>query len=120
MTIKIVFYKHVRPADELVRLYRRTKPSLIFADDDNVDKVEIGQRELETKVPTFVFGDHAIGHRNATEFFIENGSELDFKPTVIENPDKHIALIVYTTGTTGPPKCVTHSNAGILNNMNVM
>lgn len=110
----------MRITDELVRLFRRTKPSLIFADDDNVDVVEIGLRELEVKVPIFVFGKQVNGHRSAAEFFIENGTELDFQPTAIENPDAHIALIICPTGSSGPTKCVAHSNAGILNNMNVV
>lgn len=96
-----------------------TKPSLVFAEENNVETMKSGLKELNVNVPIFVFGHSGEGYQSVNDFFVEVMDENEFHVTIIDSPNNHLGLIICPSGTSAKPKCIDHSNAAMLNNMDV-
>lgn len=104
--------------DEIVHLFKYTRPSMVFVDSDNIDKIEKALTEVNlSNVPIYVFGD-SKNYRNIEELFIEteNVPEMEFKPPNIGDPTKQPAVIICSSGTTGLSKGVALANSTVLKN----
>lgn len=98
-----------------MHLFKYTKPSMVFVDSENVEKIQEALLEVNLNVPIFVFGNPK-NCRSVDELFNEIESDVEFKPPTIDNAMEHIAVIICSSGTTGLSKGVSLSNSSILNN----
>lgn len=55
---KGIFQKLVLFTDEIVHMFKYTKPSLVFSDPDNVETLAAALTELNRKIPILVFGNY--------------------------------------------------------------
>lgn len=97
-------------------MFKFSRPSLVFADSDNMKTIEDALHELNINVPIYVFGDQKH-NRSVTELFVETGTESQFIPPSIADGMKQIAVIICSSGTTGLSKGVSVSYSSVLNNM---
>lgn len=98
-------------------MFKYSRPSIVFADSDNVKTVEEALHELNMSTPIYVFGDQKH-NRNVNELFVETGTdESAFIPPSIGDAMKQIAVIICSSGTTGLSKGVSVSYSSVLNNM---
>ncbi|EDW76594.2 uncharacterized protein Dwil_GK15543 [Drosophila willistoni] len=89
-------------------LYKITKPSLIFCDGDEYEKVQTATKDLNVKIITM---------RNHTSESVTIEEVLTtpivegFKPVRLEQGTNQNLAILCSSGTTGDPKAVTISNS---------
>ncbi len=78
---------------------------------DCISKLEEITAALPTLVKVVVVGDKNLGFTTFDQWIAPYaGSELNF----IRLPFSHPGFVLFSSGTTGKPKCIVHSGAGIL------
>ena len=97
--------------DELIHVLTDCEPSIVLVGKRYAEQVAEVTAGIETVKHTLVI-DAAPGEPNSLhDFLLEAGD--DSAPTV-DVPDEAIALLLYTSGTTGAAKGVMHSHANII------
>lgn len=109
--------------------YRQIRPKFIFAETEVVyagkvvdlvpktkeifSELEKCGLELAITLPSLVSGKEiALPNSSTLSTFLEkdDGSALIFE----QLPFSHPAFILYSSGTSGPPKCMVHSGGGVI------
>ena len=83
---------------------------LIFDEDDyeTIERIRSKVKDVETYIYT---GKERLEYAASFKEITEKGKEIDPKRSVSEND---IAMIMYTSGTTGRPKGTVHTHRGVL------
>uniref|UniRef100_A0A182IYX5 AMP-dependent synthetase/ligase domain-containing protein n=1 Tax=Anopheles atroparvus TaxID=41427 RepID=A0A182IYX5_ANOAO len=98
--------------DDMAHMLRLTQPKMIFCDDANVDVVRAAtRRAVEGNPPIYVLESTRDDVRHAEDLLKATGREEQFVPTHLGNSRENLAMILCSSGTTGPPKgvCLTHA-----------
>ncbi|XP_037028878.1 4-coumarate--CoA ligase 1-like [Bradysia coprophila] len=95
--------------DEMVHMLQLAKPKLILCDLSVLDTLNGALKQLQMDRPIFAFDGSADGVQNVEVLFNETDVE-SFEPPPLIDANKHTAIIVCTSGTTGFPKgvCLSH------------
>lgn len=96
---------------------RLVKPKIIFACESIVE-VLLKTAELENhSVKIIVFGKHPKVQSFADILNCQLDEDVQqYRPKEIENP-KNVAIILFSSGTSGMPKAVTHCYGKIIDNL---
>ncbi len=109
-------------ADELAKTALRADGSYLFIDEDINDKAETIAAALDLKAPVFVLR----GRNNGSDLdkLVFDGKEKFAKDSSLyfNSPIdcKKLALIVFTSGTTGEGKGVMHNQRAVVSNMTMI
>ncbi|EDW16083.1 4-coumarate--CoA ligase 1 [Drosophila mojavensis] len=90
------------------KLFNITKPSIIFCDGEDYEKVKAATAELEVKIVTM--RNHQMGSISIDEV-LATPVEENFKPAHLEQGNLQTLAILCSSGTTGTPKAVTITNS---------
>ncbi|KAH8273181.1 hypothetical protein KR018_011460 [Drosophila ironensis] len=90
------------------KLYDITKPSLIFCDGDEFEKVRNATTHLEVKIITM--RNHPTDSIRIDDV-LATPIEENFEPSLLEQGNDQNLAILCSSGTTGIPKAVTISNS---------
>ncbi|CAH1156057.1 unnamed protein product, partial [Phaedon cochleariae] len=89
------------------------EPKLIFVDEEQVDRLKNCLGALKVKPKLIVLG-HSDYYQTFEDLVLPSPEEDSFRPKVIENC-RDTALILFSSGTTGPPKPMTISHFSLVN-----
>ena len=101
---------------------KQIEPKILFSDKDvlynskrhdNLAKTKIVMEALPSLEKVVIFGDEAIDGTSLYEDFVRphaNDTENAFEHLPFDHP----LFILYSSGTTGLPKCIVHSSGGVL------
>lgn len=64
--------------DEIVRFFRKTKPTIVFSDISACDRLAEALKELPFDVKVFTFDGHFDGFEPVEKLFVETGEENRF------------------------------------------
>lgn len=94
-----------------------TRPKLIFSCENAVEVLKEASRSERIDTKIVVFGKYE-GLENLSEAMIlqSNDEVKTYKPVIVKNP-KSPAMILFSSGTTGLPKGVTHSYDSLFTNI---
>lgn len=65
-------------ANDIIHMYRLTKPRVIFCDDDLIERLEIVLKELKSDAIVVSLGKRLDGYHCIDDFLIEKQDELTF------------------------------------------
>ncbi|KFB41473.1 AGAP008544-PA-like protein [Anopheles sinensis] len=97
--------------NDIAHMLRLTQPKVIFCDDGNVDVVHAATRKaVQGNPPIYVFESARDDVQHAEDLLKATGREEQFVPPYLGDSRKNLAIIMSSSGTTGPPKgvCITH------------
>ncbi|XP_055611610.1 luciferin 4-monooxygenase-like [Uranotaenia lowii] len=99
------------PRVGLAHMMKTVKPSVVFCEQSSLGEVEAAIDMIGSKVKVFVIGERVKGYKHVEDLLVETGEEAQFVPAEIEDATKHVAVILTTSGSTGPSKavCLTHA-----------
>ncbi|XP_070069775.1 uncharacterized protein [Drosophila takahashii] len=89
------------------KLFYNTKPSIIFCDGDEYEKVRLSTAKLDVLIVTM--RKHPAGGLSIQEV-LKTPAEEGFKPTPLKQGFTQALAIISNPGTTGTPKAVIVSN----------
>ncbi|XP_076263003.1 uncharacterized protein LOC143197994 [Rhynchophorus ferrugineus] len=99
------------PLKDCLEIIKKLRPKMCFCDTRIVSQIERILDTISYGCEIVNFGSEVAG---TTQFckLISFKQEPEFKPIYIENPNKEVAFILSTLGTTGDPKlvCLSHHN----------
>ncbi|KAB0792095.1 hypothetical protein PPYR_14056 [Photinus pyralis] len=100
---------------DIAFLLRQTKPKVIFTEADSLNRIEAAVELLEYKVTLVVFADSSQQHVAFAQILKSyDDDEVDhFRPVPVEDLSE-IALVCFSSGTSGPPKPAAHSHHGLM------
>lgn len=90
------------------KIYKITRPSIIFCDGDEFDKVRSATAELDIKIVTM--RNHPLDSIKIDEI-VATPIEENFQPAKLEKGNDQTLAILCSSGTTGTPKAVTITNS---------
>lgn len=90
------------------QLFSITKPSIIFCDGDEYDKVKAATKNLNVKIVTM--RNHPMESISIDEV-LATPVEENFMPARLEQGNLQTLAILCSSGTTGIPKAVTITNS---------
>lgn len=93
------------------------KPKIIFACESSVDVLLEAVRSQNSQIKIIVFGRHP--QVESLTDIMSRQSDVDvrkYKPREIENPMHDTAIILFSSGTSGLPKAVTHCYGKAIDN----
>lgn len=64
--------------DEIVPMFKLTKPKIVFCGSDNICVVQESLNELQLPIPIFIFDGKVDGSRSVEDLFTETGIEHQF------------------------------------------
>ncbi|XP_055710982.1 probable 4-coumarate--CoA ligase 3 [Phlebotomus papatasi] len=99
--------------DEIINMFRTTKPKFVFCDDDVARTVQRSLLELESRATIIVIGQRVANFAHIDDFLDDKGSQMEIMSLIMNPPevDKNsCAAILCSSGTTGPAKGVALSH----------
>ncbi|XP_033167244.1 luciferin 4-monooxygenase-like [Drosophila mauritiana] len=94
--------------DTIEKIYKVTKPSIIFCDGDEFEKVRSATAQLDVKLVTM--RNHPVDSIKIDEV-VATPIEENFQPAKLERGNDQTLAILCSSGTTGTPKAVTITNS---------
>jgi 4-coumarate--CoA ligase len=102
--------------DGIVKIYKQTKPKLIFCDHDQVDKFANVLRSLESNIQIITLTEKAEGFLSIREILTaESTADVDIPKSFGVPPDRICVAIMGSSGSTGEPKLALISHAQLTN-----
>nr|XP_045616936.1 4-coumarate--CoA ligase 5-like [Procambarus clarkii] len=100
--------------DEVARQLANSQTEMVVTDPKHEDVLMAALTKLRKTLPVFVNGDSAHGHPNVRHILADSS-----KPCVepVQCPLKSTAVIIYSSGTTGPPKGAELSHGAFTSNI---
>lgn len=90
----------------------QTRPKLVFCDVGNLSTIIDATEKIKLKTKFITIDKRIEGVDFISDLFEKRGNDLTFDSPKIENPDKYIAAITCSSGTTGFSKGImlTHKS----------
>ncbi|XP_055604925.1 luciferin 4-monooxygenase-like [Uranotaenia lowii] len=92
-------------------MMKTVKPSVVFCEQSSLEEVEAALDTIDLNVKVFVIDEQLKGYNHIKDLLVETGEEDQFIPVDLEDAAKHVAVVLTTSGSTGPSKavCLTHA-----------
>ncbi|EAT37104.1 AAEL010853-PA [Aedes aegypti] len=97
--------------DDLSHMLGTVKPKVIFCDNDVLDNVSAACNAIGISPKIVLMSESERGHDHLETLLEPTGIEEVFVPVQINDPTKHLAVLLCSSGTTGRSKavCLSHS-----------
>jgi len=97
---------------EVANQFKVCRPAYIIADYKQMEKVKKVADLTESVKAIFTLKEKHVGSDDTVFYMIENDDGSDFNPNLEVNPSEDLAILPFSSGTTGLPKGVmlTHKN----------
>ncbi|XP_055587058.1 uncharacterized protein LOC129739604 [Uranotaenia lowii] len=105
------------PSIGFVHMLKTVKPSVVFCEQRSLQEVEAAMSMIDLSVEVFVIGERVEGYKHVEDLLVETGEEDQFVPTDLEDAANRVAVILSSSGSTGPSKAVCLSHAACIANM---
>ncbi|XP_063922941.1 uncharacterized protein LOC135137259 isoform X2 [Zophobas morio] len=97
---------------QVTHLLSLVSPKMIFVEESAIGLIEKGLENASLETEIVVFGESSK-YSTFSDFVKFQETEDQFEPVVVDLEE--IAVILFSSGTTGLPKAVCHSNRSVLN-----
>ncbi|CRK97985.1 CLUMA_CG011357, isoform A [Clunio marinus] len=105
--------------DDIKHMFAQTQPKLVFCDADVYETTKQALNELDNNAVVMTHREKIEGVVYVDELLAPTGNEDSFEPPQFGNSSDMLAIILCSSGTTGPPKGVCLSHAHIFAHINL-
>ncbi|XP_065074848.1 probable 4-coumarate--CoA ligase 1 [Ochlerotatus camptorhynchus] len=97
--------------DDLSHMLEKVRPKVVFCENEALEETVAACDLAHVSPKIILMGHHLVGYDHVESLLKVTGQEELFTPAPIGNPEKHLAILVCSSGTTGRSKAVSLSHS---------